>query len=196
MARASKRNFFATSSCGVCGKATLEQVAVRCPPVEAGPVIGAVGPHRFAGVLCRMRKRSSIGPGSARRRGCSMSKGGCLSPCAEDVGRHERRPDQVGRSCTLGWSLAARGADPARFGTDQLRDPAEGGRGGGSDRVRGFGAFDAPRFPWLSGWGSPWWDSSEARASTCTPTRIGSTRGGDGTESKWSVRAQREGDDV
>jgi FdhD protein len=34
-----KRNFFATSSCGVCGKATLEQVAVRCGTVAAGPFV-------------------------------------------------------------------------------------------------------------------------------------------------------------
>ena len=35
-----KRNFFATSSCGICGKATLDQIAVRCPPVRPGPVVG------------------------------------------------------------------------------------------------------------------------------------------------------------
>src|SRR5215470_12271728 len=34
-----KRNFYATSSCGICGKASLEQVAVRCPPVAPGPVL-------------------------------------------------------------------------------------------------------------------------------------------------------------
>jgi FdhD protein len=34
-----QRNFLATSSCGVCGKASLEQIAVRCLPVSPGPVL-------------------------------------------------------------------------------------------------------------------------------------------------------------
>lgn len=34
-----KRNFYATSSCGICGKASLEQIAVHCEPVAAGAVL-------------------------------------------------------------------------------------------------------------------------------------------------------------
>lgn len=34
-----QRNFYATSSCGICGKASLEQIAVHCDPVPPGPVI-------------------------------------------------------------------------------------------------------------------------------------------------------------
>lgn len=34
-----KRNFYATSSCGICGKASLEQIAVHCEPVAAGSVL-------------------------------------------------------------------------------------------------------------------------------------------------------------
>src|SRR3954452_10894033 len=33
------RNFFTSSSCGVCGKGALEEVAVQCGPLPAGPVI-------------------------------------------------------------------------------------------------------------------------------------------------------------
>src|ERR671918_1598178 len=32
-----KRNFYATSSCGVCGKAALDAIDVRCAPVAEGP---------------------------------------------------------------------------------------------------------------------------------------------------------------
>lgn len=34
-----KRNFYATSSCGICGKASLEQIAVHCEPVAAGAAL-------------------------------------------------------------------------------------------------------------------------------------------------------------
>ncbi|MCI0633804.1 MAG: formate dehydrogenase accessory sulfurtransferase FdhD [Actinobacteria bacterium] len=34
-----RRNFFANSSCGVCGKAALEDIEVRCEPVGPGPEV-------------------------------------------------------------------------------------------------------------------------------------------------------------
>src|SRR5215212_10153550 len=36
-----RRNFTATSSCGICGKAALEDVEVRCAPVAAGTEVSA-----------------------------------------------------------------------------------------------------------------------------------------------------------
>ena len=36
-----KRNFAATSSCGICGKAALEDVEVRCTPIAPGPEVAA-----------------------------------------------------------------------------------------------------------------------------------------------------------
>ena len=34
-----QRNFYTTSSCGVCGKASLDSIAVRCAPVAEGPEV-------------------------------------------------------------------------------------------------------------------------------------------------------------
>ncbi len=34
-----QRNFYATSSCGICGKASLDDIEVRCEPVCAGPSV-------------------------------------------------------------------------------------------------------------------------------------------------------------
>ena len=36
-----KRNFYATSSCGVCGKAALDDIEVRCAPVAPGTRVAA-----------------------------------------------------------------------------------------------------------------------------------------------------------
>src|SRR3954465_7382876 len=37
--RVAERHFVATASCGICGKATLDEVAVRCDPIPGGPVV-------------------------------------------------------------------------------------------------------------------------------------------------------------
>src|SRR4029079_18448934 len=34
-----QRNFYTTSSCGVCGKASLDSISVRCAPVAEGPEV-------------------------------------------------------------------------------------------------------------------------------------------------------------
>ena len=34
-----QRNFYTTSSCGICGKTSLDQIAVHCAPVAPGPVL-------------------------------------------------------------------------------------------------------------------------------------------------------------
>src|SRR2546423_1367364 len=36
-----RRNFYATSSCGVCGTASIDQVEVQCRPLGPGPVVAA-----------------------------------------------------------------------------------------------------------------------------------------------------------
>src|SRR5204863_4213491 len=37
--RVAERQFVATASCGICGKASLDEVAVRSDPIPAGPVV-------------------------------------------------------------------------------------------------------------------------------------------------------------
>ena len=43
-----ERRFYTTSSCGVCGKGALEEVAVHSAPLPPGPVVDPVAPRRPA----------------------------------------------------------------------------------------------------------------------------------------------------
>src|SRR5262245_51601382 len=37
--RVAERHFVATASCGICGKASLDEIEVRCAPIPDGPVV-------------------------------------------------------------------------------------------------------------------------------------------------------------
>jgi FdhD protein len=87
-----KRNFFATSSCGVCGKATLDQIAVRCPPVEPGP---AVGRSIVVGLPNAMREAQTVFDRTGGLHAAGLfDTAGHLIAVREDVGRHN-----ASRSC-------------------------------------------------------------------------------------------------
>jgi FdhD protein len=88
------RNFTATSSCGVCGKSSIEQIQVRCSRVEPGPGIGW-------GVLLelpdRLRdaQRVFAQTGGLHAAGLFDDAGRVLA-VREDVGRHNALDKLVG----------------------------------------------------------------------------------------------------
>ncbi len=91
---AAERNFFATSSCGICGKAALEAVAVRCAPLddeaaaEAGTLLDLPGAMRTAQ---RVFERT----GGLHAAGLFDTDGRLLA-LREDVGRHNAVDKVVG----------------------------------------------------------------------------------------------------
>jgi FdhD protein len=91
-----KRNFFATSSCGVCGKATLDQIAVRCPPVEPGP---AVARSALVGLPATLRGGQTVfeRTGGLHAAGLFDAQGRLLL-LREDVGRHNAVDKLIGRA--------------------------------------------------------------------------------------------------
>ena len=91
-----KRNFFATSSCGLCGKATLEQVAVRCPPVGAGPVVARSVIVALPEAL-RTAQRAFDRTGGVHAAGLFDVEGNLIA-LREDVGRHNAVDKLVGRA--------------------------------------------------------------------------------------------------
>jgi FdhD protein len=94
-----RRRFYTTSSCGVCGKGALEEVAVASEPLPPGPQVER-------GLLADLPERLSQ-PGFERTGGLHatglFSAGGELLLAREDVGRHNAMDKVVGAALLRGW---------------------------------------------------------------------------------------------
>jgi FdhD protein len=94
------RNFYATSSCGVCGKASLDDIAVRCDVVPSGFTVDA-------GVLVslpdRLREAQRVfaRTGGLHAAGLFDREGTVLS-VREDVGRHNAVDKVIGEQLLAG----------------------------------------------------------------------------------------------
>jgi FdhD protein len=91
------RSFYTTSSCGVCGKGALEEVAVHAPPVADGPRIARALLARLPEGL---RQPTFERTGGLHATGLFTPEGELLC-VREDVGRHNAM-DKV-----VGWALGA-----------------------------------------------------------------------------------------
>jgi FdhD protein len=88
------RNFSATSSCGICGKAALDDVEVRCSPVPPGPEVSA-------GLLVSLPEELRSNQKVFERTGGIHAAGlftanGELISLREDVGRHNAVDKVIG----------------------------------------------------------------------------------------------------
>jgi FdhD protein len=88
------RNFFATSSCGICGKAALDDVEVRCAPVAPGPLVRASVLVTLPDLL-REKQRVFDRTGGLHAAGL-FTPGGELVSLREDVGRHNAVDKVIG----------------------------------------------------------------------------------------------------
>jgi FdhD protein len=89
------RSFYTTSSCGVCGKGALEEVAVSAPRALPGPVIARA---LLAALPDRLRQPTFARTGGLHATGLFTPAGELLA-VREDVGRHNAM-DKV-----VGWAL-------------------------------------------------------------------------------------------
>ena len=97
--RPTARNFYTSSSCGVCGKGALEAVAVEAPRVESELRVSAALVSGLPEKL-RAAQAAFAATGGLHATGLFTSDGNLL--CArEDVGRHNAM-DKV-----IGWAFAA-----------------------------------------------------------------------------------------
>ena len=95
-----RRNFYATSSCGICWKAALDDVEVRCTPVGPGPTVSADILATLPELL-RARQRLFEQTGGLHAAGLFTSEGELLS-VREDVGRHNAVDKVIGEHVLAG----------------------------------------------------------------------------------------------
>jgi FdhD protein len=94
-ALAPQRNFVATASCGICGKASIEDVAVRCEPLPRGL------PFIAREVVLSLPDRLRAAQAAFERTGglhaaALFETDGRLVAIREDVGRHNALDKLIG----------------------------------------------------------------------------------------------------
>jgi FdhD protein len=89
-----ERRFYTTSSCGVCGKGALEEVAVHSAPLPDGPMLPR---SLLASLPDRLEQPGFQRTGGLHATGL-FDAGGRLLLAREDVGRHNAMDKVVGRA--------------------------------------------------------------------------------------------------
>jgi len=88
------RRFYTSSSCGVCGRGALEEVAVHAPPATPGPLIDR---ELLAGLPERLAQPGFERSGGLHATGLFDPRGNPLL-VREDVGRHNAMDKVIGRA--------------------------------------------------------------------------------------------------
>ena len=98
--KVAERHFVATASCGICGKASIDEVALRTDPLPDGPVVSRAVVLALPDLL-RAAQRAFDETGGLHAAGL-FSPTGELLAIREDVGRHNALDKLVGSQVLAG----------------------------------------------------------------------------------------------
>lgn len=92
-----KRNFYTSSSCGVCGKESIESVRTQCKPVAVTNITAA--PEIILGLPATLRKKQNVFEYTGGLHASALfDQKGNLLLLREDVGRHNALDKLIGAS--------------------------------------------------------------------------------------------------
>jgi FdhD protein len=95
-----ERHFVATASCGICGKASLDEIAVRAAELPAGPVVGRA---IVLGLPDALRAAQAVFEKTGGLHAAGLfAPDGSLIAIREDVGRHNALDKLVGSQILAG----------------------------------------------------------------------------------------------
>jgi FdhD protein len=95
-----ERHFVATASCGICGKASLDEIAVRAAPIPPGPVITRTV---VLGLPDALRAAQAVFEKTGGLHAAGLfAPDGTLVAIREDVGRHNALDKLVGSQILAG----------------------------------------------------------------------------------------------
>ena len=95
-----ERHFVATASCGICGKASIDEVVLRADPIPAGPVVERAVILALPDLL-RAAQRAFDQTGGLHA-AALFDPGGQLIGIREDVGRHNALDKLIGSQVLAG----------------------------------------------------------------------------------------------
>jgi FdhD protein len=99
-AAVAERHFIATASCGICGKASIDEVAIRTAPLPDGPSVSRTVVLALPDML-RAAQRAFDQTGGLHA-AALFTPGGELVVLREDVGRHNALDKVVGSQLLAG----------------------------------------------------------------------------------------------
>jgi FdhD protein len=102
-----QRNFYSTSSCGVCGKASIDAIRVTGARPPEGPVVAA---DTLISLPDRLLERQvAFHATGGLHAAAAFDASGEIVTVAEDVGRHNAVDKVIGRLATRSWPLPSLG---------------------------------------------------------------------------------------
>lgn len=94
-----RRNVVTNSSCGLCGRLTIDSLRTELPPIES---LWSIPPHVVYQLPARLRSRQQVFSATGGLHAAALfGSDGTLALVAEDVGRHNAVDKVIGRMLLL-----------------------------------------------------------------------------------------------